>query len=74
MAGPSESVLMHKLLNQHLLPFQRENPRSNEWFQASMSLYVRPDKWTILRRYNTGDYARLDAEDREYDQYQKARN
>jgi hypothetical protein len=36
--------------------------------------YVCPDKWTIIRRYNTRYYARLDAEDREYDQYQKARD
>ncbi len=34
--------------------------------------YVRQDKWTVIRWYNTGDNARLDAEDREYDQYQKA--
>ncbi len=36
--------------------------------------YVLPDKWKVIRRYNTGDYARLDAEDREYNQYQKARD
>jgi hypothetical protein len=36
MAGPSESVLIHILQKQHLLPFQRKNPRSNEWLQESM--------------------------------------
>ena len=40
----------------------------------SGSRRVCPDKWTVIRRYNAGDYARLDAEDREYDQYQKARD
>ncbi len=33
--------------------------------------YVRQDKWKVIRLYNTGHNARLDAEDREYDQYQK---
>jgi hypothetical protein len=48
MVGQSKSVLMHKFRTQHLLSFQRENPRGVEWILSFVCARQEMERYPAL--------------------------
>ena len=67
--GPSESVLMVKVRNPHLL-IRSEKIKKQ---QRAPREYVLRREWKVVRSYATGSSAQLDEENINFDVYKRAR-